>query len=151
MKKSLLIISAAFLFSCNNKEDKDQGVSTEVINVPSTASGQANGQGADIKFDEENHNFGKITQGEKVSYSFEFTNTGNTDLIITGAQGSCGCTVPSFPKEPIKPGDKGKIDVVFNSEGKSGIVSKTVTVVTNAIPNTRVLTITTEVIVPEKQ
>jgi hypothetical protein len=80
-----------------------------------------------MTFAEEKHDFGKITQGEKVSYSFTFKNTGNSDLIVSNASASCGCTIPNYPKVPVKPGEESKIDVVFNSDGKSGLVEKTVT------------------------
>jgi hypothetical protein len=107
--------------------------------------------GAQMTFSEEKHDFGKITQGEKVSYSFVFKNTGNSDLIISNASASCGCTIPNYPKAPVKPGEESKIDVVFNSEGKSGLVEKTVTLTTNCTPSTKLLTISTTIIVPEEE
>jgi hypothetical protein len=145
-----------FMSSCASEVKKDEvvpGVSTDVINVPSTASDKPAepGSAALITFNEEKHDFGKITQGEKVSYSFVFKNTGGSDLVISSAQGSCGCTVPSYPHVPVKPGETSKIDVVFNSEGKSGLVQKTVTLVTNCNPSTKVLTISATVIVPEEE
>jgi hypothetical protein len=81
-------------------------------------------------------------EGEKVSHSFTFTNTGDNDLVISNARGSCGCTVPEWPKEPIAPGKSGKIDVVFNSDGKPGNAIKSVTVSTNTEPATHQLFIT---------
>jgi hypothetical protein len=155
MKTSLLtsiLLSNVFFFSSCNHQEKETGVSTDIINVPATASGaQAAEPGTApvIVFAEEKHDFGKIMQGEKVSYSFIFKNTGGSDLVISSAQGSCGCTVPHYPEEPIKPGAEGKVDVVFNSEGKSGMVQKTVTLVTNCNPSTKMLTINSTVIVPE--
>lgn len=148
---SLVLSSALFLTSCNNHE-KETGVSSDIINVPATASGTVAaepGSAPVIVFTEEKHDFGKIMQGEKVSYSFVFKNTGGSDLVISSAQGSCGCTVPHYPEEPIKPGAEGKVDVVFNSDGKSGMVQKTVTLVTNCNPSTKMLTINSTVIVPE--
>ena len=67
----------------------------------------------------------------------------------TNANGSCGCTVPEWPSEPVKPGAEGKINVVFSSEGKSGLQEKTVTIVTNCEPATKVIRIKTEIIVAE--
>jgi hypothetical protein len=90
-----------------------------------------------------------MTQGERVTHAFHFKNIGSKNLIISGANGSCGCTIPEWPKEPIKAGDEGKIDVLFNSEGKSGLQEKTVTLVTNCEPATRIIKIKAEVIVPE--
>lgn len=150
---STLIVSTTLFFTACKQEEKQTGVSTDVINVPATASGTESqsqaGTAPVIVFNEEKHDFGKIMQGEKVSYSFVFKNTGGSDLVISSAQGSCGCTVPSYPKEPIKAGAEGKIDVQFNSEGKSGAVQKTVTLVTNCNPSTKILTISSTIIVPD--
>lgn len=152
---ALLMGSTLLMGSCSSgNKDAKEGMSTDVINIQATASGVQTGEpGAApaISFHEELHDFGKIMQGEKVSYSFVFKNTGGSDLIISSAQGSCGCTVPSYPKDPIKSGTEGKIDVLFNSEGKSGLVKKTVTLVTNSTPSTKVLTIAATVIVPEQK
>lgn len=94
-----------------------------------------------MKWGETEHDFGKVIEGEKVSHSFNFTNNGEADLIISKASASCGCTVPEYTKEPIAPGETGHIDVVFNSEGRPGNFSKQVTVVTNTIPNVHHLNI----------
>lgn len=152
---TILFSTALLLFvSCGSETAKDEhSISTDVISVPATASGKPAEPGSApiMTFNEEKHDFGKITQGEKVSYSFFFKNTGGSDLVISSAQGSCGCTVPSYPHTAIKAGAESKIDVVFNSEGKSGLVQKTVTLVTNCNPSTKVLTITSTVIVPEEE
>ena len=76
------------------------------------------------------HNFGKIEQNKPVSFTFEFTNTGDSPLIITNATGSCGCTVPNYPKEPIAPGETGEIKVNFNAAAL-GVFDKTVTITAN--------------------
>jgi hypothetical protein len=148
---SIVLWGGLFLGACNHSE-KETGVSSDIINVPATASGIQTGEPGSapvIVFPEDKHDFGKIMQGEKVSYSFVFKNTGGSDLVISSAQGSCGCTVPHYPTEPIKSGTEGKVDVVFNSDGKSGMVQKTVTLVTNCNPSTKMLTINATVIVPE--
>jgi Protein of unknown function (DUF1573) len=141
-----------FATSCGNGKKDDSTISTDVINVPSTATGKpaVPGSAPEITFNETKHDFGRITQGEKVSYSFVFKNTGGSDLVISSAQGSCGCTVPTYPKGPVKAGEVSKIDVVFNSEGKSGLVEKTVTLVTNCNPSTRVITINATINVKEE-
>lgn len=87
-----------------------------------------------ITFDEMVHNFGNIVEGEKVEYSFKFTNTGNRDLLITDATSSCGCTVPEWPKEPIKPGQSSYMKVVFNSAGKEGYTEKEIIIRANTVP-----------------
>jgi len=95
-----------------------------------------------IEFEETTFDFGTITSGEKVNYVYKFTNTGDNPLLITMAKGSCGCTVPSWPKEPIMPGESGDIEVQFNSKGKSGRQSKRITITANTDPAQTYLTIT---------
>jgi len=146
MNKGLLSLGFVALLamtSCDEGATSNQGetaISTE--NVEATTS---------VQFSEEAFNFGQITQGEKVAHSFEFTNTGDADLVIVSAKGSCGCTVPEWPKEPIAPGAVGKIDVVFNSDGKKGKQHKRVTIVANTTPATTTVALTGEVIAPEAE
>lgn len=149
MKKILAIICIAVLSSCSDNGRKDGGIGTDAITNTESANGKINTDLPELKFEEEVFDFGKITQGEKVSHSFVFKNTGNKSLIISNAEGSCGCTVPEWPKEPIPPNGTGKINVVFSSEGKSGIMEKTITIVTNCEPSTRIIRIKTEIIVAE--
>jgi len=102
--------------------------------APSTevkAPAVTNGQYPVMQFETPAHDFGKIKAGDKVSYDFKFTNTGTGDLVIANAVGSCGCTVPEYPKEPVAPGKSGVMKVTFNSAGKSGMRQKTVTITTN--------------------
>lgn len=91
-----------------------------------------------IKFDNPNYDWGKVNDGEKVTHIFKFTNTGKEPLIISDAKGSCGCTVPEWPKEPIAPGGKGEIKVVFDSKGKGSkegkLDTKKVTITANTDP-----------------
>ena len=103
-----------------------------------------------MKFDREVHDFGRVKEGEIAKTVFRFTNTGKKPLIISSAMGSCGCTVPSWPKEPVKPGETGEIKVEFNSEGKKGENEKTVTVNANTNPPTSTLIIKSTVIPKEK-
>ncbi len=106
--------------------------------TPSTGT-EVKAGSAVMKFDKDEYNFGAIKQGEKVEYAFEFVNSGKEPLIITEAHGSCGCTVPEWPKEPLKKGEKGVIKVTFNSAGKMGIQDKTVTITSNAADSPKVL------------
>ncbi len=157
---SIFIISALFFASCNNNNqggnsttEKKDKLPTDLINNPATASADS-GKNKDkvpaFRFDVETHDFGSITEGEKVSYAFKFTNVGGADLLIRDAHGSCGCTIPDYPKTPIPAGGQGVINVTFNSEGKNGMQHKEVTIVANTIPNTKVIVITGEV-VPQKK
>lgn len=145
----LAAVLAFVLLSCNSKENKPgDGVSANDVSNTASAEGSSKSDLPDIKFEEEEHDFGRITQGEKVSFAFKFKNTGKSNLLITSAAGSCGCTIPEWPKEPIAPGKEGKINVVFSSDGKSGMQEKTITIVTNCEPSTKVVRIKTDVIVP---
>lgn len=148
MKKLIIPVLALTLFACGGKQE-DGKIDTSLINISETANGKVDKDKLPIiKFTEGEYSFGKIIQGEKVSHTFTFTNEGKSNLIIASAKASCGCTVASPPKDPIPPGATGKIDVVFDSNGKSGMVSKSITVLTNCEPNTVILNISGEVIVP---
>ena len=109
-------------------------------------NGTAPDKSTSIRFDNLTYDFGRVNEGEKVHTQFKFTNTGEWALIIDGAKGSCGCTVPMWPKEPVKPGASGVIDVSFDSKGKRGENKKTVTVVSNTNPAITTLIITSTVI-----
>jgi Protein of unknown function (DUF1573) len=86
-----------------------------------------------ITWDKATHDFGDITQGDKVEQAFAFTNTGTSPLIITNIEVTCGCTTPrGWPRDPIAPGEKGEILIAFNSAGKYGKQNKVVTVISNA-------------------
>ena len=94
-----------------------------------------------MTFAESEFDFGTVTSGEKVEHSYKFTNTGSEPLIISDAKGSCGCTVPEWPKEPIAPGASSEILVRFDSSNKSGNQSKRVTLTSNTNPAQTFLTI----------
>jgi len=98
-----------------------------------------------MTFREPVHDFGELNASEKSKHTFEFTNTGDKPLVITNARGSCGCTVPAWPKEPIAPGESGEIEVVYNSEGKKGAVTQTITIDANTNPPQTKLTIKVQV------
>lgn len=134
MKKTILsaILCLSISVYANAQEVKTM--------APADAAAPAvNPNAADFKFDVEEYNFGSIKQGDKVSYDFTFINTGKEPLVITDAKGSCGCTVPSYPKEPIAKGGKGTIHIEFNSTGKQGNQTKTVTISSNAKSGQKIL------------
>ena len=100
-----------------------------------------------IEFDKNNHDFGEILEGEIAETEFRFTNVGKSDLIISDASGSCGCTVPDYPKNsPIKPGESGKIIVKFDSNNRPGMQRKAVTLITNTSKGKQILNIKSIVI-----
>jgi len=141
------IIFSVFLWSCSSN---DSELSTDLINNPNSATSESGSEAMPkMKFEEDAFDFGEISQGEKVEHSFKFENMGDADLIISSAVGSCGCTVPSYPKEPVKPGEKAELLVVFNSNGKKGAQHKRITIVANTNPNKTVVAIMANVLVPE--
>lgn len=100
-----------------------------------------------IKFEKELIDFGRLTDGERVTCSFKFVNSGKSDLIISSVSGNCGCTVADYPKEPIAPGAEGQITVTYDSSNSSGMrISKEVSVLANTSPSTTKLRIVAEVI-----
>lgn len=135
------------MFSCSS--DVKEGIDSSDVTNTASANGTVISDMPEIQFEEEVFDFGKITQGEVVSHDFKFKNTGKSNLIISGASGSCGCTVPKWPKEPVLPGNEGKLNVVFTSEGKKGIQEKTITIVTNCEPSTRIIRIKADILFVE--
>jgi hypothetical protein len=101
-------------------------------------------KGPVIKFEKQSYNFGEITQGAPAEVEFTFTNSGDEPLILSNVRSSCGCTVPKWTNEPVKPGEQGKITVKYNSN-RIGSFSKQITVSSNANNGDVVLLITGKV------
>jgi hypothetical protein len=102
--------------------------------------------GAVISWDKSTFDFGDVTEGDKVSHTFKFTNTGNTPLVLTNVEVTCGCTTPKgWPRDPIAPGSTGELTVAFNSTGKSGKQNKVITVTSNSVGTTNQVVITVNV------
>lgn len=147
---SLLASVLILLWSCSGSQNggnENNNITPEVVNNPATAEADAPDAAAVpvFEFEKDNHEFGEIVDGEVVSYTFKFKNTGNAPLVISSASASCGCTVPEFTKDPVQPGQEGAVSVSFDSKGKSGMTSKTVTLIANTIPNTKVLTVSADI------
>lgn len=142
MKKNFLLASAFMFAVAFANAQATNAVAPTAQTQPQSAATEVkveNKNQADFKFDVTEYSYGTIKQGESVTYNFKFTNTGKEPLVITSAHGSCGCTVPDWPKEPIKKGEKGEIKVTFNSAGKMGPQDKTVTINSNAKTNPAIL------------
>jgi hypothetical protein len=103
-----------------------------VATAGTTAIAQEVKNGAKLDFEKDVHDYGTVENGGDGSCTFEFTNTGNAPLIISNAKGSCGCTVPSWPKEPIAPGATSKITVKYDTK-RPGAINKSVTITSNAV------------------
>ncbi len=139
------------IFSCGNQQADNDKLPGDLVNNPKSATGaDAKSTAPAITFEKMEHDFGRVIQGEKITYSFKFTNTGTSDLIITRVSASCGCTAPAFTRDPVKPGEKGVVRVTFDSENRMGFQNKIVTLVSNAMPANQNLRIKAQVISPEK-
>lgn len=149
-----IILLSVLGMGCGNQNGKgtEKGkVSPDLVTNPITASGEkAKSNLPVMTFASEEHDFGLIVQGEKVAHTFTFTNTGGSELVISNVSATCGCTTPEWSKEPVRPGETGKIEVVFNSAGRSGMENKEVKILTNAQPNTVRLIVRAEIYVPKK-
>lgn len=131
------------------KDNQNEGkLPTDLVNNPRSAIGTdpvAIANMASISVSDSVFDFGTIDEGEVVTHDFTFTNTGKSPLIISSAEGSCGCTVADYPREPLQPGKKGTIPVRFNSAGKPGHQEKSVTLKTNTERGTHMLFIKGEI------
>lgn len=127
-----------------------QTTTTPTVTTPqttTTTTDAPNPNAGDISFTEETHDFGDIPQGTPVSFDFNFTNTGKEPLILSNVQTSCGCTSPSWPKEPILPGKTSKITVTYNA-AHAGVFNKSITITSNGKTPTKVIYIKGNVLVP---
>lgn len=150
MKRCFLFAALAVCFaSCSdNVQPPKDKLPASIVNNPHTANGIDTVSAArkpTMDFADTVHNFGNIHEGEAVTYEFSFTNTGKTPLIISSASGSCGCTVPEYPHDPVQPGQKGIIKVTFNSTGKKLHQEKSVTIINNTVRGLSMLYIKAEV------
>ena len=151
MNKYIIIISIVSLlfFSCNNETSTSE-INTDIVNNPITANNNKDrGSIPEFNFVSLSHDFGVIIEGEKVSYTYKFKNTGGSNLVISSASASCGCTVPKYTKAPIKPEQYGEVEVIFDSSGRNGIQHKTVTLMANTQPSQIELSFIAEIINPK--
>ena len=148
----VILFATAWLLACSGSpvpkgddpEDSLQGVRSEnisdIIRMPVTAEGEVDSSLVPIlEFEDRIFNFDTIYEGDIVEHQFKFRNIGQTSLVINNIRTSCGCTSPSWPKEPVEPGAESEILVKFNSAGKHGTQNKDITIYANTYPNTTVL------------
>ena len=135
-----LLFLVVFVAGCGNGSGKNKANASDTDSKGTS----------EIVFKEYQHDFGKVAEGEKVSYIFPFDNKGISDLVISSASTTCGCTVPTFDKKPIAPGAGGTLEVVFDTSGREGKQTKTITVKSNASTPVVLLKITAEVITSNK-
>jgi hypothetical protein len=131
-----IAVLAVFAAGCNSSGNSD---------ARKSLTAESDTGKAIITFSTMEHNFGVVTEGEKVAHLFSFTNTGTSALLLSSAATSCGCTVPEFSRKPVAPGQKGSLEVIFNSAGTDGFQTKTITVQSNASNPVVILAIRAEV------
>ena len=151
MRKFISIISVIFLTACGSQvsdlELRVAKLETEIASMRKGGGSTIVPAGAFPKFtfDQEEHNFGQIRDGDIVSHTFRFTNSGEAPLIISKATAACGCTVPQWPKQPIPVGGSGEIQVQFDSSNKPGMQNKVVTITSNTESKVKKLLIRAQV------
>jgi hypothetical protein len=131
MKKLITLSIALLAFTFTNAQETSKATKKSAKKTTVTTPALPKVEGAGMVFDTETIDYGTIAHNADGNRKFEFTNNGNKPLIITNTQGSCGCTVPTTPKEPILPGAKGVIGVKYATD-RIGAFTKTVTVTSNA-------------------
>ena len=156
MKQYLILAAALALAACNR--DKTAEAGAEGVNAGATVTNDTANPTVDnpnvvsenetpnpnapvMKFAEAEFDFGDIKPDTKVRHTFTFTNTGKSPLLIEDATASCGCTTPSWTKQPVAPGTQGTMEVQFDSRGKQGIINKQVAVRANTQPGITTITI----------
>jgi len=140
MKKILFIsLISVIAISCGNNTNETAtgdgntgNLSSEIV-VAENEVDTANAPIVEVEND--TFTFGEAKEGEKVTHEYSFTNTGKTPLIISSVNASCGCTTPNYPKQPIKPGETSKIEVVFDTKNQPGMQHKVITMISNAHPS----------------
>lgn len=140
MKLIHILFALAIVTSCSTDPSKKAKESK----AEATEAATPTADGPVVSFDKLSHDFGTINEGEVVETVFTLTNTGNSDLIILNARGSCGCTVPDYPKDqPIAPGDSAEVTVKFDSNNKPNANNRSVTFTTNTEKGREVVQIRT--------
>jgi hypothetical protein len=138
MKEVVAILSVLAVLlapACSGRKGSESGG-----DMPVADTGKAR-----MIFREYEHHFGKVEAGEKVSWQFVYENKGTGDLVIKNVATTCGCTVSKFDRKPLKPGGSGKIEVIFDTKGRQGMQTKTISVMSNDMMPVILLKITAEV------
>ena len=132
---AMLVVFGATTMNAQTKSKSKKAAKTAKVAIPKV-------EGAGMLFESETIDYGTIAHKANGEREFVFVNNGNKPLIITGASGTCGCTVPTYPKEPIMPGAKGVIGVKYDTNRGGQPFNKTVTVKSNAVQgDSKILTI----------
>ena len=144
------VISSVIITSCGNTNAASKVKKENVIEATKRDNDISKGAPI-VAFDRLVHDFGTVDEGEVINTSFVVTNSGKSNLVITDAKSTCGCTVPVWPKEPIAPGESAEVKVKFNTRGKPNKQSKSVTLYTNTATGREVVKVTGMVIPKAKK
>ena len=134
---AMLVTACIFAASCSSDKTSEEKEATSTVSADSIAKKPL----TSIAFVDSLHDFGTINEGEKATYTFKYTNTGENPLVLEDVRASCGCTLPEWTKDEIAPGGEGLIKVVYNSDGRPGEFKKTITVIANTQAEVTLLTI----------
>jgi Protein of unknown function (DUF1573) len=146
---SMLVLS---ITACRitDHDDEGGGITPADIHIPTSGYEQTDpAKLPKLEFDADTIDAGIVAQGTVITRTYGFVNSGGSDLIIADVRSTCGCTIgKNWPRHPIKPGERGSIDVSFDSEGRNGVQVKSVSIVSNAVPSTHMLILRSEVTAP---
>jgi hypothetical protein len=144
MKKIFLFVCTAMVLSVSSfAQAKHEEMK------PAAKAAEVNPNAPVLTFAEQSYDFGTVVEGPQITHDFKIKNEGKEPLILSNVHASCGCTVPTWPKEPILPGKESVISATYNTSGRPGHFSKSITIESNAGGGNKVINITGEVIKPE--
>ncbi|WP_299013721.1 DUF1573 domain-containing protein [uncultured Polaribacter sp.] len=135
------LVATTFMVSCGDTGNAAKKINQTNLESAKSRDAEIKKGVASLSVEKREYDFGTVTEGEIVETTFKITNSGKTDLVITDAQVTCGCTVPVWPKAPIKPGETKDIEVKFNTNGKRNKQQKNITLVTNTQSGREILTL----------
>jgi hypothetical protein len=144
------LVIVVFMLGCVSCGNRNKGeFDSSIVNIPVSADGKdTKTRMPQIEFERTHHDFGKLIQGEKVSFTYKFKNVGNAMLVISSVSPGCNCTVAQFTQTPVAPGETGSVTVNFNTETKKGLVNSTIVVQANTYPADTRLSFTANVGLP---
>lgn len=140
-KKILLLIALVGILTISCKDDPASKVNKDNLELAKKRDNDLKYNSPVMKFEVTEHDFGTLNEGDVVETVFKFKNTGKSELIISKAKSTCGCTVPQWPKKPVMPGEEGEIKVKFNTRGKPDKQQKQITLTTNTAKGKEILMI----------
>jgi len=149
MRKVILLLCSVLVLSVSSQAQTTTPAKGAAP-APKPEAKAPNPNAAKITFAEMSYDFGTVVEGPQITHDFKIKNDGKEPLILSNVRASCGCTVPTWPKEPILPGKESVISATYNTSGRPGHFNKTITIESNADGGNKVVTITGEVIKPEE-